>query len=101
MPDNRFVRILLRRPLPPICGHRAKQYVSDIVEEKLSRIVFFVVGLAILLALSALDFWLDRVITKALFKLIDRLPPYRPGGRYRSQSEPRKYALFRRKRTGR
>jgi hypothetical protein len=53
---------------------------------------------ATLLALYAVDLWLGRVLTQALFSLVDRLPPYRPGGRYRSRSEPKRYASARKRR---
>lgn len=45
---------------------------------------------ALLVALLAADFLFQRLVMRALFGLIDRLPPYRPGGRYRSQSAPDK-----------
>lgn len=67
----------------------------------LSVIVAAVVGLAILAALLVVHFWLDRIIVRVLSKLVDRLPPYRPGGRYRSQCSPEKYASLRKRRIGR
>lgn len=47
-------------------------------------------------ALLTIDACVDRVAFRTLSKLIDRLPPYRPGGRYRSRSEPERYAALRR-----
>ena len=64
----------------------------------MSVVVSVVVGVAVLLALYAIDLWLGRVVMRALFRVVDRLPPYRPGGRYHSRSEPEKYASLRRKR---
>lgn len=55
-------------------------------------------GLAIIIALLLADFLVHRLIIRALVGLIDRLPPYRPSGRYRSRSEPEKYASFRKPR---
>ncbi len=64
----------------------------------MSMVVLVVILAAVLLALYAVDAWLGRTVARALFRLVDRLPPYRPGGRYHSRSEPEKYASLRRKR---
>jgi hypothetical protein len=61
-------------------------------------VVSVVVGVPVLIALYSVDLRLGRVVMRALFRLVDRLPPYRPGGRYHSRSEPEKYASLRRKR---
>ena len=65
-----------------------------------SVIVSIAIFLAVLLPLFVADFWLNRLIPRALFKLADRLPRYRPGGRYQSQSMPEKYASLRKPRGG-
>jgi hypothetical protein len=54
----------------------------------LSVAVIFAISSAVLVALLVADFFLCRFAIRALFGLIGRLPPYRPGGRYRSQSTP-------------
>jgi hypothetical protein len=64
----------------------------------MSVVVSVVIGVAALLVLYAVDLWLSQVVVRALFRLVNRLPPYRPGGRYHSRSEPEKYASLRRKR---
>ncbi|WP_153002916.1 hypothetical protein [Sphingomonas sanguinis] len=53
------------------------------------------IGLAVIVALLLADFLFYRLMIRALVRLIDRLPPFRLGGRYRSQSTPEKYASFR------
>jgi hypothetical protein len=62
--------------------------------------MWIVIGAIIIVTLLIVDFWLDRLVLRALFKLVERLPPYRPGGRYRSQSTPEKYASLRKPRDG-
>jgi hypothetical protein len=66
----------------------------------LSEAAVIAIGAAALVALLVADFLLDRLMIRALFRLIDRLPPYRPGGRYRSQSTPERYAPLRKPRNG-
>jgi hypothetical protein len=66
----------------------------------LSVTVFIAIGAAVLIALLVADFLFYRLMIRALFGLVDRLPPYRPGGRCRSQSTPAKYASLRRQRNG-
>lgn len=58
------------------------------------------IGAAVLGVLLVADFLFYRLMTRALFKLVDLLPPYRPGGRYRSQSAPERYATLRKPRNG-
>jgi hypothetical protein len=60
------------------------------------------IGIAavVLAALLVADFLFYRLVIRALFRLVDHLPSYRPGGRYRSQSEPEKYGRLRRRRNG-
>ena len=58
------------------------------------------IGAAVIIALLVADFLFYRLINRALFALVDRLPPYRLGGRYRSQAESEKYASLRRPRKG-
>ena len=58
------------------------------------------IGAVVIIALLIADFLFYRLIIRALYALVDRLPPYRPGGRYRSQAEPGKYASLRRPRAG-
>lgn len=58
----------------------------------MSVVVLIVVGMAVLLALYAVDLWLGRLVIRVLLKLVDLLPPYRPSRRYCSRSEPEKYA---------
>ncbi|HEU0043078.1 hypothetical protein [Sphingomonas sp.] len=62
--------------------------------------VEIVIGAAVLLALLVADFLLYRLVSRALFWLVDLLPPYRPGGRYHSQATPEMYASLRRPRKG-
>lgn len=50
----------------------------------------------IVIAVMVIDHLSVRLVNRLLLKLADRLPPYRPGGRYRSQSAPEKYASLRR-----
>jgi len=57
-------------------------------------------GAAVIIALLVADFLFYRLMIRALFALVDRLPPYRPGGRYRSKATPEKYASLRRPRNG-
>ena len=59
----------------------------------MSVVVSVTVSVAVLLALNVVDLWLGRIVTRALFRLVDRLPPYRPGGRYHSRSEPKKVCI--------
>jgi hypothetical protein len=58
------------------------------------------IGAAVIVALLIADFLFHRLMIRALERLIDLLPQYRPGGRYRSQSAPEKYASMRRRRNG-
>ena len=59
------------------------------------------IGIAVVIALIVADCLLDRLMIRAVFALIDRLPPYRPGKRYKSRSMPEKYAAFRKPRNDR
>lgn len=56
------------------------------------------IGSAVTITLLVADLLLNRLTVRTLFALLDRLPPYRPGGRYKSQSTPEKYASLRRPR---
>ena len=47
------------------------------------------------------DYWLHHLVLRGLFKLLDRLPPYRRNGRYRSQSMPGAYSSLRKRRIDR
>ncbi|WP_395331231.1 hypothetical protein WBP06_01705 [Novosphingobium sp. BL-8H] len=58
------------------------------------------IGAAVIVALLTVDFLFYRLMIRGLERLIDLLPPYRPGGRYRSQSTPKKYASLRWPRSG-
>lgn len=56
--------------------------------------MFIIPALGIVLLLGAvmlLDLWLDRVMVRALFRILDRLPPIRRGGRYQSKSMSDRY----------
>ncbi len=64
----------------------------------LNEIVFIAIGVAVITALLVVGLWFNRLVVRALFKLVDCLPPFRPGGRYRSQSLPEEYASLRRPR---
>jgi hypothetical protein len=66
----------------------------------MDEIVVIAIFAALLVALLAADFLFYRLVMRALFGLIDRLPPYRPGGRYRSQSTPEKYRSTRKRPSG-
>lgn len=57
-----------------------------------------IAAFALLAAVVALDLWLDRVVTRTLFKALDRLPPFRPGGRYRSSSMTERYEALKKDR---
>ena len=57
--------------------------------------VIIAIGAAILVALLIADLLLDWFIIRSVFRLIDRLPPYRSGGRYHSQATPEKYSSLR------
>ncbi|WBO23681.1 hypothetical protein [Sphingomonas abietis] len=59
-----------------------------------------VAGIAALMIIAVVDLWSDRVLTRALLKLMGRIPPFRRNGSYRSQAAPEKYAALRRKRAG-
>jgi hypothetical protein len=61
----------------------------------LSITVLIAIGAGIVVALLVVDFLLYRLTIRALIGLIDHLPRYRPGGRYRSQSTPERYASLR------
>lgn len=58
------------------------------------------ISASVLVVLLVADFLFYRLIIRALFRLVDLLPPYRPGGRYRSQSTPERYARLRKPRNG-
>jgi hypothetical protein len=64
----------------------------------MSMTVVIASGAAVLVALLVADLTLYRLVFRALFGLVDRLPPHRPGGRYRSQSSPERYAPVRKPR---
>jgi hypothetical protein len=66
----------------------------------LSGTVAIAIGSALLITLLIVDFLLYRLMVRSLFGLVDLFPPYRPGGRYRSQSTPEKYAALRKPRNG-
>ena len=66
----------------------------------MSTILSIAVFLTLLAALFAIDHWFHRLMDRALFKLVDYLPPYSIWRRYRSRSDPEKYARFRRKSDG-
>ena len=63
--------------------------------------VVIATGAAVLGALLITYLLLYRLMIRALFWLVDLLPPYRPGGRYHSQSAPKVYASRRRPWKGR
>jgi hypothetical protein len=63
----------------------------------LSALVAFAIVIPIISVLIALDFWMDRLVMRAMFSLVDRLPIYRANGRYRSHSQ-QKYTLLRKPR---
>ena len=65
----------------------------------MSALAALTIGIAIIAVLIALDFWKDRLVTRAVFSLVDRLTPYRANGRYRSPS-PQKYTSLRKPRNG-
>lgn len=67
----------------------------------MSMTVVIASGAAVLITLLVADLLLYRLMIRVLFGLVDRLPPYRPGGRYRSQFTPERYATLRRLRNGR
>ena len=69
-------------------------------ELELGTTVVIVMGAAVLAALLVANYLLYRLMIRAMFKLIDLLPPYRPGGRYRSQATPEKYASLLKPRKG-
>lgn len=58
------------------------------------------IGSTVTITLLVADLLLNRLTVRTLFALLDRLPPYRSGGRYKSQSTPEKYASLRRPRKG-
>lgn len=62
--------------------------------------VVIAIGAAVLVALLVANFLFYRLMIRVLFRLIDLLPPYRPKGRYRSQSTPERYASLRKRRNG-
>lgn len=66
----------------------------------MSVIVVIAVAAAVLTVPLIADFLFYRLMIRALFGLIDLLLPHRPGGRYRSQSTPEKYASLRKPRNG-
>lgn len=61
----------------------------------------FIAALAVgLVAMLVAGRMLYRLFIRAVFALADWLPPYRPQGRYRSQSAPEKYASLAKRRRG-
>ena len=58
------------------------------------------IGLAIIMVFLMVDYLFSRMVVRALVWAVDRLPPYRPGGRYKSQSSPEKYVPFRKRHNG-
>jgi hypothetical protein len=64
----------------------------------MSMIVVIAFVATILALLLLVDLRVDRVVTRVLFRLVDWLPPFRPGGRYRLQSASKMYASSRNRR---
>ncbi len=58
------------------------------------------IGLAAIIVLLIIDYMFFRLISRTLAWAVNRLPQYRPGGRYRSQSTPEKYAPLGKPRNG-
>ncbi|MBA2935300.1 hypothetical protein HZF05_14525 [Sphingomonas sp. CGMCC 1.13654] len=56
-----------------------------------------VAGFTALAIIAGVDLWSDRVLTRALLELVERISPFRPNGSYRSRALPEKYAVLRRK----
>lgn len=57
----------------------------------MSETIFVAVLAVLLVAMLVAGRMLHPLSMRALFALVDWLPPYRPQGRYRSQSTPEKY----------
>jgi len=56
---------------------------------------------AIASVLMIANHWLHRLILRGSFKLVERMPPWRRHGRYRSRSMPEAYSSFRKPRNDR
>ncbi|MEJ8631544.1 hypothetical protein P0F65_20675 [Sphingomonas sp. I4] len=66
----------------------------------MSLMVLNAIGLAAIIVFLIVDYLFLRVVLRSLIWIVDRLPLYRAGGRYRSQSSPEKYARFRKPHNG-
>ena len=66
----------------------------------MSETIFIAVLAVILVAMIVAGRMLYRLSIRTVFALVDWLPPYRPQGRYRSQSAAEKYAPLGKRRDG-
>ena len=66
----------------------------------MSEMIFIAVLAVALVAMLVAGRRLYRLFIGVMFALVDWLPPYRPQGRYRSQSTPEKYESLGKPRDG-
>jgi hypothetical protein len=87
--------------LPPLADVALYGYVgASSGRLALSVTATVTIGAVVIITLLTVDYLFHRLMLRAFERLIDRLPPYRLNGRYRSQSEPDKYALLPKPRNG-
>ncbi|KQN25778.1 hypothetical protein ASE86_06115 [Sphingomonas sp. Leaf33] len=58
------------------------------------------IGLAAIIVFLIIDYLFFQVVLRSLNWVVERVLLDRAGGRYRSQSSPKKYARFRKPRNG-